>query len=411
MAMRVRKLAKELRRSPAETLGLIHAVGHPKYRSIEDMVPDALVQKVRMAVRAGICPLPVKLEAKPRSQKARPQQGGDLMAQLVPGVVPLDGRGRARPAQRSEALAPPTPRAERSLPPPPAPLPPPSREVPRASQGADASTGRIHRLEEQRDELLDRCEQLEAERDGWAQAHDRVQAQVDAMQAEVEQLRARFSEARAAMERMRTIDALPSEQLPTVALTELLDRRGLRGADEHQRALSALALTRSWGPLLDALRVRSDSPVERWLEQRLVLVSDPAEVPEVPGQAPVAVAPDRAELPTRAELATLLGQLGEQLLLDGTRRVNLVGGGAVWHRLIRDGLDDRVEVRFPAPRTRSRADAEQDVTRTELVVLWGVGTTPEADAVYETSRARIIRLGNLPLPAMLEAWREAVVSG
>ena len=47
MAIRVRKLAKELGRSAGEVLGLLHHLGFRRYTKPDDMVNDAIASKAR----------------------------------------------------------------------------------------------------------------------------------------------------------------------------------------------------------------------------------------------------------------------------------------------------------------------------------------------------------------------------
>ena len=53
MAVRLRKLAKELRRDPAELLGILHALGFARFRSPHDMLSDPIVGQLRGALRDG----------------------------------------------------------------------------------------------------------------------------------------------------------------------------------------------------------------------------------------------------------------------------------------------------------------------------------------------------------------------
>src|SRR5262245_61965780 len=88
MAVRVKKLARELNQSPRHVLGVLHAIGFDRYRSPEDMLPDGTVDKVRRATRDGVEPVPVPgLASAPTKTAPRASTGDDVMAKLVPGVV------------------------------------------------------------------------------------------------------------------------------------------------------------------------------------------------------------------------------------------------------------------------------------------------------------------------------------
>ena len=115
MAVRVRKLAKELDQSPWHVLGLLQAIGFERYRSPDDMLPDVTVDKLRRAIKDGVKALPVAPVEEP-SPPPRVAQGaapGDLMAKLVPGVVRPGAPPPAstRPAVRRATHPPPEAKA------------------------------------------------------------------------------------------------------------------------------------------------------------------------------------------------------------------------------------------------------------------------------------------------------------
>ena len=57
MAIRVRKLAKELNRSPTEVLGVLHAIGFTRFRNVNDMLSDQIVSRLkrRYATMSNLC--------------------------------------------------------------------------------------------------------------------------------------------------------------------------------------------------------------------------------------------------------------------------------------------------------------------------------------------------------------------
>jgi hypothetical protein len=170
----------------------------------------------------------------------------------------------------------------------------------------------------------------------------------------------------------------------------VLAARGLRGQDEMDRALLALAQARIAGELMGRLRVDDPVGVERWLRDRVVLVG--GAVPDGLGVPAVTVAADRAEIPDAAELQRRIARVGEILLLNGLRRVLIVGGRPYAQRLLGRGIDPRIEVRFAPGVRRGKAEAEADVLRTDVVIAWGVDIEPGARDVYATSRAVFVDL-------------------
>ena len=96
-------------------------------------------------------------------------------------------------------------------------------------------------------------------------------------------------------------------------------------------------------------------------------------------------------------------------MLAGVRRVLWVGGLPWHHQLIRLGTDRRVEMRFKPRSGATQAEAEADVTRTELLVLWDQEVSEEARGVYDTCRAILVEAGGT-LMQVLEAIRSAISS-
>ena len=123
MAIRVRKLAKEVRRSAGEVLGLLHHLGYVNYKRPDDMVADGPADKLRRAVRQGQTAAPLKVVDRKKATVSPSQApASDLMAQLVPGVVkqgqaaPPVAPSRPVPAPRPAPSPPPVPPRPASVP-------------------------------------------------------------------------------------------------------------------------------------------------------------------------------------------------------------------------------------------------------------------------------------------------------
>ncbi|MFM2162952.1 MAG: hypothetical protein RLZZ383_2464 [Pseudomonadota bacterium] len=416
MAVRVRKLAKDLQRTPAAVVGMLHALGQSRYRSADDMIPAALEESVRRAFSRGLRPVEVVLvEAPPgRPQAAehapKPPED-DLMSRLVPGVSRPGVRVApvpAVPAPRPAPVGAPAPeRGTRGMGTTPAPL------VPVVVSGG--LEGELRRIETERAALDSHARRLASEaallaserltfaeeQAAWA---DRI-ASLDEERASLASLGEALAAERAALDAERAaLTALADRARGHggIELATLLVERGLRGVDEQERALGALAASRTLRDVLPSLRVTRVEDVRRVLAERLVLVD--ASAPEAGGIGGVAVAPERAEIPPPALLAQRLSQLSERLLLAGLRRVVLVGGRPTWHRLVRDGLDPRVELRTVAAAARDGAQAANDVERGDLVVLAGVDVSTSAQAIYNASRAEVVHVAADTLSELLGSW-------
>jgi hypothetical protein len=402
MAVRVRKLAKELERSPWDVLGMLHALGFGRYRSPEDMLPDSTCDRVRRGWKDGVTPLPVerpgvaqppRLSPGPAAPRTERGPSEDLMARLVPGVIRNGPRSPEKKARVREPQIVPQ-------------IVPPS-----ASSLAYAADPEPDELEEERARLAEEAERLEneratlvADRQEWATELEAWKADRLALKADREALAAD----RRALRGERATGVPTGPGLPGPLLVDLLQARGLRGSDEFERALGALAAARQLGDVLGRLAVLDPEPVERLIRERLVLVGGGVPDSLPPGMTGVTVAPDRAELPDAIDLHKRLARTGELFLLNGLRRVLVVGGRPVWQRMLRQAIDGRVEMRFLPAVRRTRADAEGDVTRTDAVILWNVEVEPDAREVYRTGRSILVDVEETDLSALLDGITSAL---
>lgn len=340
MAIRVRKLAKKLGRSPKELLGILHAVGITRYRSPEDMLSGPVEGKLRKAIKENVRPLPITPEA---------------VRKVAPAQPPPPAPSQEVVLRQAATHTAPTP--------PPEPPPAPARQAPIPPAPAAPSpeaTAVLEALAEERKALASMREALVAEKS--------------------------------------------SQGKP---LGELLEERGLVGIDEAERAVRALAESRRLAELLPYLRV-SDAPhVQRWLRDVLLLV-DGTPPEAMRSEATVSVAPERAEIPNSASFRRQTEQISEALLLNGARRVLIVGGPIRLHRLLARAFDPRIELRFRPTERVVDADAQADVTRTDAVVLWNVEVDEDAATTYAGGRAIVARVPGTSLDALFKHWSRAL---
>jgi hypothetical protein len=320
VAIRVRKLARELGRSSGEVLGLLHHLGFRRYTKPDDMVNDQIAGKARKAVRQGVRAPAIEVEERRSAPPpAVKPAGGGLMAQLVPGVVPTGAASRP-------AAAPPRPV--------PAAEPAAAPERPAEAEGGAS-------------------EELQA-----------ALARADALHDEAQALRRELDEARAELERLRAAQEASPDGVDLMAL---LRERGLVGSDEHDRALEALGGARKLASALSGARlsVAGGERLRAALGSLLLLDGPP---PDELGAPAVAVGPERAEGPGHDTLSRHTGKLGEQLLLNGFRRVRVVGVGPRWHAAVRERLDRRIELDFRPGGTRDAAQARADAEGVDMVL-------------------------------------------
>lgn len=425
MAVRIKKLAKELNRSVSDVIGVLHALGYSRYRSPEDLLANDAEQRVRQGLRKGVpfAPVPV---AQPSVGAPAASREDDLMARLVPGVVRAGGTGGAGtpsrprrspdPARVADVERPPmeAPRAR----PEPEPEPEPrAKGPPQTGFAADVEWRAVQAersaVESLRRGLASERAVLAAERAELDDDRRRYDAQLRALDGEREALDAletALEAERTALDAERGALRLRLERTEArggTSLQDLLEERGLRGADEFERAIESLAHGRQLRDVLWTLRVEEPEALRRVLQERLLLVDGvPADV-VARSSATVIVASERAEVPGAGATQRLLQGMSEALLLAGLRRIALIGGRPMWHRVLREGLDPRIEVRAVAARVRDEAQAKADAVGVDLVLLWALELAPAARAAYLASRPTVIEVAE---PGFLELVRGVMSS-
>ncbi|MEM6931169.1 MAG: hypothetical protein AAF602_29835 [Myxococcota bacterium] len=307
---------------------MLKSLGFERYQSPEDMISDTVAARVRSnaakrPANGHRAPDPVRARSV-TSRPAPPAVAGDVMAQLVPGVK------RVRTDQRSSGTLQGAEDAE--------------------VQRRRAELARAEVVHDAQREALDARErELDARQTHLAEEAARLDALAAALETKGQELATAlesFGQARAAFVAEQQLRAEVATK-PNVG--ELLRERGLRGLDEAQRALGALAQGHALGALVKELAVTDEDGFRKVLAERLVLVG--GELPEglnVPG---VSVSPDRADLPGAQVLARTSKKLSEQWMLFGFRSVTIAGMPPRWHGLVRALVDSRVTLVFVPPPT------------------------------------------------------------
>ena len=312
MAIRVRKLARQLGRAPEDLLDLLKTLGLSQYNNANQMLPANAEDALRKAVRSVPASRPLRRPAVPRPVVARP----DPVEQQRLRPAPVDTVSTERLRVEREALA-------------------------RLRAELEQAKAAVH-----------------AEREALEQARQSLITE----RAALDQERARLRRALANADKPREED--------DTFLAFMLHKRGLRGMDECERALAALAERRQLRPIIELLRCDRSDRVMNVLEQRLVLVGGtvPPGLPDT--LAAVSVASERADVPGGQDLSRGLSRFGEILMLHGLRRVTVVGGRPAWNKTLREGLDPRVALRFIS----SAADIEASgkLAPNDLCVAWGL---------------------------------------
>lgn len=273
---------------------------------------------------------------------------------------------------------------------------------------------------------------LQAERAALLAEKEALQALQAAVGLEREAVRSAQQELEGARS-ARLSSASPDEAGPP-SMMDMFDGRGLKGVDEAERALAALAGAKAMGRLLEQVKVREPDALRRLLWERLVLVGG-SDIPEELDVPSVIVSQERADIPGAFELSRRCNALGEQLMLNGLVRVVLVGIARRWHSLLRARIDPRITLGFrPAPLSADMVAESSDPRRLALVPMAGdaplpdpaAGVSAPVDALLvwaqepidegflravEGRRTRIVSVPANDLASWLEAATEAVASG
>ena len=343
LSLRVRKLARELGRDPGYVLGVLHHLGFSRFRSIQDMLPDRVVNQVRAAVAEGleVRTVPQRPAAQPVAQSARDERpSSDLMSSLVPGVVPLTRAAAVGLASAVEA---------------------PEEEVfvplePAAPEPADDE-----RLAGRWEELLERERAVQ-------KAEEDLAFSVAAHETAV----------RAAKERQVTLQPEPAKSPEaggdaedTQRLIDLLAIRGIRDAAEQSCAIKSFAEHPTLLKHLLQAQVSASSKLPGLIGSHVIL-TDGTPPDGLRGYAGVTVATERAEWPGEEQLGRSLSQLSSGFLLRGFRRVVFVELGDLEAVVLRHRLDARIEWTMSSVDSVSGTDVSLDAGGTpDAVVVWG----------------------------------------
>ncbi len=372
--MRIRKLATDLGTGDAALLGLLHSLGHGRYTDVEQQVPAAIEAQLRRHLRdlPKLVPPPIRAALPaPRLEEIEPDHA--LFAQAMAGVRPIGAAPKQGAAPRASAapralvsgLASHAADAAARLAPSrhASPLVPTSAPAPLPGPVDIAMRVRMLDAEEQVAELRGRLEQLAsnattaqaratAAEEALAEAQVRLAA-IEAAYAEVDQHR-------------RQLQRGANEETTADPATwrAIFERRGLRGEDEIGAALRALLDGHRVGELI-RLELSDPASAEEFLWERVMLLSEGEPVP--PGVVGVRVPAERSEGPGASVNRAAMSRFSTICLLHDRRRIVILGGSPVYHRILREGLDPRLDVRLIPGNRRGRLP---DIPSADLVILW-----------------------------------------
>lgn len=431
-AVSLESLAEGLGMDPQAFRSRVSALGYQDALTSDGRVPTSRVEEVVEGVRLNrkantggyddfMRSLGVKpLHAEPPRPKARPPAPRPVAVPpprptaAVPPVRPLVGvpPPGARPLPPGATPTPPAPGGPATaMPAPPAPPAPPPPPVPLVNEEAERLRVQLDELSRELDRARARAalaeEQVRTAQDqALAAGHelDRARSLLADRDARLGHLGAQLTQLQARKE---------AEAAAPPSLVELLVERGLVGEDEGAMALRALLDSRRLAPLGALLKAPDADAARAVLRSRLVLHCGQRDCALPPGAAPVLVSRERCEVCGGSDSARALRRLSEALMLHGLRRVTIVGGSPAYHKVLRDGLDSRLDLTLiPGDARRTRAQAEADLERAQLLIVWG-GTVLDHSVsdLYRGGPAWVVRVAHRGLGRMLDMVRQAIESG
>jgi hypothetical protein len=397
MAIRIRKLAKEIGCAPEDVIALLQRLAQKGYADPEKQIPagvEALVRRhakeLADAAARGITAAR-RVPPAPAAGAGPPSRGavlGDGFEDAMLGEQARVEREASRAADEAAlraALAgvrPIAKSASSAAPPRPAAGGPsqsrsaaaPAPSAPALSPGARAGHAPLGARPGAPPELV-LGEQLAAAREELARvrAHAELAAtELVAARADLTRLRDALTAAEQARDDAdahrralsRELSARDAQRAPT-ALRAVFERRGLRGDDEIAMTVRALVDARRTAELVDAMQLLDPRALEEVLWNRLLLVAEGEELP--PGLVGVRVPADRSEAPDSGPNRAAMTRFSTACLVRGARKIVIVGGSPAYHRVLREGIDKRIDLRLVDGTRRGQIP---EVQRADFVFVW-----------------------------------------
>lgn len=250
--------------------------------------------------------------------------------------------------------------------------------------------------------------QFAAEQTNAAQRQQALQERLDEALRHDAEKGAALARARAELERLQS----ESSKARVDSLAEVFRSRGLVGEDESVAALRALLDARRFMALQELLEVSDPSAALYLLRSQLALHCGREDCPTPQGLTLLRVSPERCEVCGGSDIRRGLRRFSEALMLEALLRVVIVGGSPSYHRMLRDGVDKRVDIRLVAgDARRTRSQAQADLSWAQLVIIWG-GTILDhkVSELYQDSQARTLRIANRGLSGLLDQATRALTT-
>lgn len=280
-----------------------------------------------------------------------------------------------------------------------------------------ALVGRVEELEQQlsaarsalaaereaRHRLQDRLRELEESRDRAVGQAESLQLLLEEQELQLRRLKRRIA---------------GSEQGEAAAppLIDVLERRGLKGADEAAFLIRGLLQTRQLDGLLERLQADDPDLLRGWLEDRVALLCSAHAELAPSGRAAITVPPSRCEVCGGSELKRTVRHFVDTCLIHGLTRVSVVGGSPKHHHMLRNLVQHRaLRIQLaPSLEQRTPSQVRSDLDNSDVVLLWMRGARPELSAQYTSGAggaARVLISEQDSLARLLAEAAEQILRG
>ena len=261
----------------------------------------------------------------------------------------------------------------------------------------DVLAEQVRDLQKQLDTALDSQRMFKSELE---QARTELESRKGLLAQTLDTTETLASHSQALRNRLETLEAEEQRRRAGLSLESLLRSRGLTGEDERSAAVRALIQTRRWPQISAQLKPLDQEGLTALFERYVLLHCGHDDCPTPASIATVTVSRRRCELCGGHGQRVAMLRFSEALMLHGIRRLAVVGGTPAYQRVLRDGLDRRIECRLLL------ADDEPGESPPRLVVDWDPsGRTRDLTRVL-SGGARRIQVRDRSLAGMLDAVRE-----
>ena len=261
----------------------------------------------------------------------------------------------------------------------------------------DVLAEQVRDLQKQLDAALDSKRSLQSE---LTQARSELESRKGLLAQSLDTTETLASHSQALRNRLETLEAEEQRRRAGLSLESLLRSRGLAGEDERSAAVRALIDTRRWPQISAQLKPLDQDGLTALIDRYVLLHCGHGDCPAPGSIATVTVSRRRCELCGGHGQRVAMLRFSEALMLHGIRRLAVVGGSPAYQRVLRDGLDSRVECRFLL------GDDDPGESPPRLVVDWDPRGRERDLTRLLSAGARRIQVRDRSLAGMLDAVRE-----